>query len=67
MQWLGLMLVCLLGGWWLYSMLAGDGDQAADAARQDPGRALSGVVFFSIIVFVGLTLLGLLGGGCSGS
>ena len=60
MQWLILIVVCLLGGWWLFSMLLGGTDEAQQAVNASPSRGCAGIVFFAIIVFIGLVVLGLL-------
>lgn len=62
MEWLILIPVCLLGGWWLFSTLLG-GEEAKQAVSANPARGGAGIVFFAIIVFIGLLILGLLVGG----
>jgi hypothetical protein len=62
MQWLFLIVVCLLGGWWLFSALLGGGDQASQAVKASPARGCTGIVVFAVLVFLGLALLGLLVG-----
>lgn len=63
MQWLILIAVCLLGGWWLFSMLLGGSDRATHAVAANPGRGLIGIVFLAVVILVGLVLLGMLAGG----
>jgi len=63
MEWLIIIPVCLLGGWWLFSMLLGGTDEAKQAVNASPARGCTGIVVFAIIVFIGLVILGLLTGG----
>jgi hypothetical protein len=60
MEWLILIPVCLLGGWWLFSMLLGGTDEAINAVKESPGRGCAGIVFFAIVVLIGLCVLGFL-------
>lgn len=62
MEWLIIIPVCLLGGWWLFSTLLGN-TEAKQAINASPARGCAGIAFFAIIVFVGLLVLGLLTGG----
>jgi hypothetical protein len=63
MQMLGLLVVCLLGGWALYSTLLGGPDNAKRAISVNPGRGFIGIAVMAIAVFIGLVILGLLMGG----
>ena len=58
-----LIVVCFLGGWWLFSNFLGGAEQATAAVKGSPVRGLSGIVVLAIIVFIGLVLLGLMSGG----
>ncbi len=62
MEWLILIPVCLLGGWWLFSMLLGGTDEAKQAVNASPARGCAGIVFFAIVVLIALAILGSLGG-----
>lgn len=63
MEWLIIIPVCLLGGWWLFAMLLGGTGEASNAVKASPARGCAGIVFFAIIALVGLIILGLLTGG----
>lgn len=60
MQMLGLFVVCLLGGWALYSTFLGGPDNAKRAMSLNPGRGFLGIAVMTIAVFIGLVILGLL-------
>lgn len=62
MEFLILIPVFVLGGWWLYSMLLGGPDEAKRAFQADPGRGIIGIVFMGFIVLLGLFILGSIGG-----
>lgn len=57
-----LILACLVGGWWLFSGLLGGGENATDAVKRNPERSLAGVLFFAVLVFAFLVVIGLLSG-----
>lgn len=62
MKWLLIISVCLLSGWWLFSMLLGGADEAVEAVKASPARGCAGIVCCAVIVFIGLIILGLLSG-----
>ena len=57
MEFLGLIAVCLLGGWWLLSMLLGGTDKAREAFKASPGVVCVGIAVLGIIVFIGFVIL----------
>jgi hypothetical protein len=63
MEWLILIPVCLLGGWWLFSTQLGGSGEAQDAMKENPARGFLGIVFFGVVVLVVLFIIGSLTGG----
>jgi hypothetical protein len=63
MQIVGLVVVCLLGGWALYSSLLGGAENAKRAVAENAGRGFVGIAVMAIVVFIGLVILGALFGG----
>ena len=63
MEWLIIIPICLLGGWILFSMLAGGTDEAKESVSAKPSRAVTGIVVLAIVVFIGFLIIGLLTGG----
>jgi hypothetical protein len=63
MEWLIIVPVCLLGGWWLFTKCFQSGDEAIQAVQANPGRGFAGIVLLAVIFFVGLLIIGLLAGG----
>jgi hypothetical protein len=63
MQMFGLLVVCLLGGWALYSVLLGGPEHATRALSENPGRGFTGIGFMAIAVLIGLMIIGFLTGG----
>ena len=61
MQWVLLILICLFGGAWLLNLVLGK-EAAADAVDADPVRGIAGIVLFAVVFFLGLLVLGWLGG-----
>lgn len=62
MEWIVLIGVCLLGGWWLFSMFLGGTDEGSQAVGHSPARGCAGIVFFAFLFFLGLFIIGLLVG-----
>ena len=48
-----LKLTCLFGGAWLFNLVLGK-EAAAEAVDANPVRGCAGIVFFSVVFFLGL-------------
>lgn len=60
MEWLIIIGSCLLGGWWLFSMILGGTDEASKAIGDNPKRGAFGIAVFAIIVFIAPVVIGTL-------
>ena len=59
MQWLMLLVICLCGGWWLFTVVNGSGGNAIQSVKSSPRRGIGGVLICAIAVFFGLMIIGL--------
>jgi hypothetical protein len=57
-----LVVVCLLGGMWVFSALAGGSEHAARETQRNPVRVGLVVVVLGVVVFFALVLIGLIAG-----
>ena len=62
MEFLILIPICLLSGWWLYSAIVGGPEEASREIKRDPARGWLGILFFSFITLVVLCVAGLIFG-----
>ena len=62
MQYLGLFIICILGGWWLFAALLGSDENAKNAFFASPIRGCAGILFMGFIFLLGLMVIGYLFG-----
>jgi hypothetical protein len=62
-KWIILLVACVFGGNWLYSLVLGKADYV-HTARTAPGRFIAGLVFFCGLVLIGLVAFGYVVEGC---
>jgi cytochrome c-type biogenesis protein CcmH/NrfG len=60
MQWIIVIVACVVLGGWMFRTMLGGREMAAQARQANPGRYVVGLVIFVIIAFLGLLLLGTL-------
>lgn len=62
MEYLALVVACLFFGSFLFSLVMGGSDEVQRLMQDDPARCCLGVLFFAVVAFVAMTVLGLVFG-----
>jgi hypothetical protein len=62
MQWVIVIVACLVIGGWMFNALLGGREQAAQVRAENSGRYSVGLIVFAVIAFFLLALLGTLTG-----
>jgi len=56
MKWFIIVTACLLGGWWLFSLFSGSGEDAAKNLERNPSGGCATVLVLAVIFFIGLII-----------